>query len=339
MSNEFIRSTSVRPGVPGTLIESSVYNANVAGTCRNEGLIGIDQDGQFQDFAIGSLTAKVNGALCNGIKLRAGAPITFHNASGVITSTVNLGQATETILGQAEIATQSETNVGLDDFRFITPVKLADSVPNSGRLVDVMVITSSGSYISNTGSGGKPRYTGIDVYCSGAGGGGGATGAGGNGGNSSVTITSEGPPSLFLLAGGGGGGLAASTTTQAGGSGGSLSGSFGDPRSHVGAPGMGTAVLVGGLGAGGVIHPGRFAQAQTSPYAGRGGLARVDGSNSVGTNGGSGALALRYRTSLPTINTGNNITFSITIGTGGTAGTGGGATAGENGIVIIYVYS
>ena len=39
-------------------------------------------------------------------------------------------QATETVLGIAEIATQAETDAGTDDLRYITPLKLANKPPS-----------------------------------------------------------------------------------------------------------------------------------------------------------------------------------------------------------------
>lgn len=57
----------------------------------------------------------------------------------------NLVQATETSLGTAEIATQAETDAGLDDTKIVTPTKLANSIfaatPASQAEVDAGVVT------------------------------------------------------------------------------------------------------------------------------------------------------------------------------------------------------
>jgi len=61
---------------------------------------------------------------------------------------VNRDQATETTLGVAEIATQTETNTGTDDLRIVTPLKLK-------TLLDSRV----GGYAANVGDGTATAYT------------------------------------------------------------------------------------------------------------------------------------------------------------------------------------
>jgi hypothetical protein len=61
---------------------------------------------------------------------------------------VNRGQATETALGLAEIATQAETDTGTDDLRIVTPLKLK-------TLLDARV----GGYAANVGDGTATSYT------------------------------------------------------------------------------------------------------------------------------------------------------------------------------------
>lgn len=54
-------------------------------------------------------------------------------------------QASETILGISEIATQDEVNAGTDDERFITPLKLKTSVYNSKELITTATASASTS--------------------------------------------------------------------------------------------------------------------------------------------------------------------------------------------------
>lgn len=68
-------------------------------------------------------------------------------ASDWIQLEVNRDQATETALGLAEIATQTETNTGTDDLRIVTPLKLK-------TLLDARV----GGYAANVGDGTATSY-------------------------------------------------------------------------------------------------------------------------------------------------------------------------------------
>lgn len=60
---------------------------------------------------------------------------------------VNRGQATETALGLAEIATQAEVDAGLDDQRIVTPVKLKTLLDNR-----------TGGYAANVGNGSATSF-------------------------------------------------------------------------------------------------------------------------------------------------------------------------------------
>lgn len=66
------------------------------------------------------------------------------------TNTGNEVQATETVLGIAEIATQTETNTGTDDLRIVTPLKL------STRLTAAISATK---YAANIGNGASTSFT------------------------------------------------------------------------------------------------------------------------------------------------------------------------------------
>jgi alpha-D-ribose 1-methylphosphonate 5-triphosphate synthase subunit PhnG len=60
---------------------------------------------------------------------------------------VNRGQATETVLGLAEIATQGETDTGTDDLRIVTPLKLKTLLDNR-----------TGGYAANIGNGAATSF-------------------------------------------------------------------------------------------------------------------------------------------------------------------------------------
>jgi hypothetical protein len=68
-------------------------------------------------------------------------------ASDWIQLEVNRDQATETVLGLAEIATQTEVNTGTDDQRIVTPLKLKTFIDNR-----------TGGYAANIGNGSATSY-------------------------------------------------------------------------------------------------------------------------------------------------------------------------------------
>jgi hypothetical protein len=68
-------------------------------------------------------------------------------ASDWIQLEVNRDQATETVLGLAEIATQTEVNTGTDDQRIVTPLKLKTLLDNR-----------TGGYAANIGNGSATSY-------------------------------------------------------------------------------------------------------------------------------------------------------------------------------------
>jgi hypothetical protein len=86
-------------------------------------------------FNIGDvIVAKVNNASTS-------------TASDWIQLEVNRDQATETVLGLAEIATQTEVNTGTDDQRIVTPLKLKTFIDNR-----------TGGYAANIGNGAATSY-------------------------------------------------------------------------------------------------------------------------------------------------------------------------------------
>jgi len=94
-----------------------------------------------------SLTVNFNGGSL-ALSMVAGSKAIF-KILDVSTSAgswiILFNNATETVSGPAEIATQSETNAGSDDTRFITSAKLANSSFNNKELVASLVISSLSS--------------------------------------------------------------------------------------------------------------------------------------------------------------------------------------------------
>jgi hypothetical protein len=145
MAGEFTKSTSIKPAVIGTIANPDEYNQNIAGQSKGS-ILPIDVDGNFADGDLGNESIITNGALISNLKLRNTAQITTYDASGVLDETINFGQATESALGTAEIATQAEVNAATDDLKFITPLKLASK---SGQILQIQEATSN-VYASTT---------------------------------------------------------------------------------------------------------------------------------------------------------------------------------------------
>jgi hypothetical protein len=201
------------------------------------------------------------------------------------------------------------------------------SVSATGRLLNVQVFTSSGTYTRGSG------VTTAVVFAVGGGGGGkGANGgsAGGNGGNGGTTsfgahVTAAGGTGSTGSQGGAGGTGGTSATLaipgQGGGTGlgadsayfGGIGGGQGGGRSSA----LGTAGTAGSRGGGGSGGSGETA---CGPQFGGGG-------------GGQGETGIKYTTTV-------GATETVTIGAGGTAGTGSAAGgAGGPGYIIVYEYS
>lgn len=194
------------------------------------------------------------------------------------------------------------------------------AVPTAGRLLNVQVFTSSGTYTRTA------NVTQAVVVA--MGGGGGGAGSNGNGGAGGTTSFGS-----HVSAGGGGGGLM-NGNSGAGGTGGTgasiaIRGAPGYRGFSIPAPGCSNYFLQGqGGGQGG----GQLTFAGVRGGGGGG----TDGNYSAG-GGGQGETAIDYITS------GLGVTETVTIGAGGSAGAGlcgfnlGGA--GGAGYIIVYEYS
>ena len=141
MAGEFTKATTIKPAVVGTIANPDEYNQNIAGQSKGA-IVGIDADGNFDDVDIGDETLGGTGTLIKDIKMRDTGLIKFYNSSGVFQFSAFLGQATETQIGQAEIATQAEVDAGTDDTRIITPAKLNNSTVKDRKLISTSTISN-----------------------------------------------------------------------------------------------------------------------------------------------------------------------------------------------------
>ena len=205
---------------------------------------------------------------------------------------------------------------------------------STGALKNVQVFTSSGTYTRTSG------VTTAVVVAVGAGGGGkGATGktAGGNGGNGGTTsfgshVTALGGTGSTGTTGGAGGTGGTGATIAIKGQGGGAGFAFA-VGSNIGSLG-GSA---GGQGGGAGVRNNSAGNAGVRGGGGSGG-ADTDGTvcaegSYAGGGGGQGETCIKYITSV-------GATETVTIGAGGTAGTGTRAGgAGGAGYIIVYEYS
>lgn len=199
----------------------------------------------------------------------------------------------------------------------------------TGRLLNVQVFTSSGTYTRTSGA-----TQAIVIAVGGGGGGGGVGGAGGTGGTTSF--------GSHVTAVGGSGGAGSSGSNGSGGAGGT-----GGTGATIAIPGQGgTAGYSGYQGLGGgqggarsqVSSSGNIAGASGS--RGGGGAGHKYDAGCAGSFGGGGGG--QGETAIDYISAGLNATETVTIGAGGAAGDSGGVVAGGAGgagYIIVYEYS
>ena len=113
MAGEFTKSTAIVPAVVGTVANPDEYNQNIAGQSK-DAIVAIDADGNFIDGDIGDETLGANGTLITNMKLREGGNLKFYNGSGVFQNNVNLGQATNSLLGQTLLPNPITISNGTD---------------------------------------------------------------------------------------------------------------------------------------------------------------------------------------------------------------------------------
>lgn len=329
MANEFLnKPPSIRPAITGAIADPDEYNQNIAGQSKDS-VTFIDKDGLFVDGNLGDEALGANGSLTNLIKLRQGGLLKFYNASGVFVNDVNLGQATESLIGQAAVATQADVQGKTNDTDFITSLKLAQAMENVsfGGVVGLYGGNATYSKPSNL------RYLVVEVI---GGGGGGYDGtisvsAGGNGGTSSFgshcSATGGQGGQTGLTPASGGLGLSGNVNLQGGHAKGHSGGFHGENWS------MGGDISPFGYGGMAVnIASGRnYSRAPTGFGAGGGG--RLSQQAVASAAGAAGGYSKKFLLASQV-----NATESIVIGAGGSTPTGGLSSAGAGGLVIVTEY-
>lgn len=126
---------------PGACPDSGTYtasNANVTG----EGVFFQQSGNEFQFYGITNEDGYLTVSLDTTNKV-----IVIGLDEDLIAGSIP--DATETVKGKAEIATQAETNAGTDDTRFITPLKLATRVATTS-LTGIVELATNAETITGT---------------------------------------------------------------------------------------------------------------------------------------------------------------------------------------------
>lgn len=98
--------------------------AYVAGQTIRFKATGNNSGATTVNYGAGALAVQLNGAACVGGEIKTGRTYQLTH-DGTVLQLANVPEATQTLAGVAEIATQAEVNAGTDDARFVTPLKLA----------------------------------------------------------------------------------------------------------------------------------------------------------------------------------------------------------------------
>ncbi len=118
-------------------------------TRRNDANTG----SELQNATVEAQLGTINGGLVNeGTNWRQVTPNVVIGTSNIVFSQfgVNTPDATETVKGKIEIATQSETHAGSDDLRAITPLKLATEKDSTGGIVGLTLFKINFKNVLNT---------------------------------------------------------------------------------------------------------------------------------------------------------------------------------------------
>ena len=329
MANEFLKPSSIKPAIVGAIADPDEYNQNIAGQSKDS-VTFIDQDGLFVDGDLGDETLGATGSLITDPKFREGGNIRFYDNNGIATNSIptsnlnNIVQATTSLRGTAEIATQSEANAGTDATKIITPSTLANfPFPDGIKLNQILTFTSSGTYSKHA------NLSFVIIELVGGGGGGAARngGTGGTGGTSSF--------GSFVSATGGSSGNSDGSSFFNGaggvGVGGDLniSGSTGRTVPGTTGPNQGGDSFLGR----GLFRISEFA-AIDNPIFGGGGVSYWFGSDYEGGAGGGGYA----RKVIQASSLGSSV--SVTVGAAGAGDTSGSPVgrSGAAGLVIIYEF-
>lgn len=338
MANEFLKPSSIKPAIVGAIADPDEYNQNIAGQSKDS-VTFIDQDGLFVDGDLGDETLGATGSLITDSKFREGGNIRFYDNNGIATNSIptsnlnNIVQATTSLRGTAEIATQSEANAGTDTTKIITPSTLANfPFPEGIKLNQILAFNSSGTYSKHA----NLSFVIIELV----GGGGGGVGSADNqtaggtssfGGVVSATGGGVGNTSSILFSGAGGVGLNGDLN---------MSG-YPGRKIRYDISGTTSVEMEGGVS---FLGAGKYKQIQgsTSIFTslggfGGGGWAGTSSGAPFAVGGGAGyARKVIQASSLSS-------SVSVTVGAGGLGGgtTGGGQTpgaSGNGGLVIIYEF-
>lgn len=254
-------------------------------------------DGQLYQFKpnadnTGAVTLEINGlgaidVESNGSALSSGrfaTNITYIVSYNSTTNTfelvngVELPDATETIKGKAELATQAEVDTGTDDTRIVTPLKLSAFTEARGFL-GIQTFVANGTW-------NKPaNVTKILVICTG--GGGGATNGSGGAAATSIKFIDPAASSYAIVIGTGGAASAGGNPSSVGTTvvtalGGSPS--AGSNAGAGGTTGVGDLIIAGGDGF--TSQTGVQGQGGASFWGGGGGGNQIVNAECFGAGGG-----------------------------------------------------
>lgn len=268
----------------------------------------INQNGASRSATIGQIETFINPVKPGSI-----------GSSGL---TMNTGR----LLGRTTASAGAIEEISVGSGLTLSAGTLSASLSTGGRLLNVQVFTSSGTYTRTSGA-----TQVVVIAVGGGGGGGGLGGAGGNGGTTSFGAH---------VSAAGGSGAAGGNATTAGGAGGT-----GGSGALIAIPGQGGGAgsvysgggLGGGQGGARTLTVGNNGADGSRGGGGSGGsfLDNCAGYAQGNGGGGQGETAIDYITSV-------GATETVTIGAGGSGGASGGIRsggAGGAGYVIVYEYS
>jgi hypothetical protein len=113
MANEFTKPVKIQPAVAGNIADPDEYNQNIAGQSKDS-IVGIDINGNYEDFDLGDEAIVPNGALIGDVKLRDTSQIKIYDSIGALLSIVNFGQGTDSIIGTTFLPKQVTLSNGTD---------------------------------------------------------------------------------------------------------------------------------------------------------------------------------------------------------------------------------
>jgi len=112
----------------------------------------------YVDNSAGTYNATVKTAAGTGVTVSPGANLMVV-CDGVNVLSINITQATETASGSAELATQAETDAGVDDQKIVTPLKLANAPVSASGVLAAIASSAAG----DVGTYALLQYLGTDA--------------------------------------------------------------------------------------------------------------------------------------------------------------------------------